>query len=207
MSRRAVLAQGRRRRDEAGNMARRLAFALALAAVAAAFAAPAAGATDLGRLIAPTAVCANQTDPGAPVSAQERAMRCMTNYARSRVGRGPLGDAAQLDRSARNKSADMIRCDSFGHGACGRQFTYWLQRVGYIPARCWRAGENLAWGTGELGSVRAIFRAWIRSPGHRENILGRYSQVGIGLLVGSLAGHSNAHVWTQHFGSHCGRRR
>ena len=38
-------------------------------------------------------------------------------------------------------------------------------------------------------------------PGHRENILGSYGQIGIGLRVGGLDGHGDAHVWTQHFGS------
>ena len=132
-------------------------------------------------------------------------MRCMSNYARERAGLGRVGDATDLDRSARDKSGDILRCNSFSHYACGRQFTYWMERVGYIPARCWRAGENIAWGSGELGNVRSIFRAWIHSPEHRENILGPYSQIGIGLSVGNLGGRSDAHVWTQHFGSHCGQ--
>jgi uncharacterized protein YkwD len=186
-------------------MGRKLAFVLVTAASGAAFLASAADAMDMGRLVAPTAVCADQTDPGAPVSVQERAMRCMTNYARGRIGLGPLGDTGKLDRSARDRSGDMIRCDSFSHYACGRQLTYWLYRVGYIPAPCWRAGENLAWGSGKLGSVHAVFRDWIHSSVHRENILGRYRQIGIGLVTGPLAGHADAHVWTQHFGSHCGR--
>ena len=80
-----------------------------------------------------------------------------------------------------------------------------MQRVGYVPARCWRAGENIAWGTGKLASPRSIFRAWIHSPEHRANILGRYSQIGIGMVVGGLRGQQDVHVWTQHFGSHCGR--
>jgi uncharacterized protein YkwD len=43
----------------------------------------------------------------------------------------------------------------------------------------------------------------MHSPGHRENILGRYGQIGIGLEVGGLDGYSGAHVWTQDLGSHC----
>jgi uncharacterized protein YkwD len=106
----------------------------------------------------------------------------------------------KLDRSAEEKSDDVLRCDSFSHYACGREFTYWMRRAGYMHARQWRAGENLAWGTGEYGTVRSIFNAWLESPGHRENILGPYSQIGIGLEVGVLDGYPGAHVWTQHFG-------
>ena len=77
-----------------------------------------------------------------------------------------------------------------------------MQRVGYIPARCWRAGENIAWGTGELGTVRSIFHAWLHSPEHLANILGRYRQ--LGSACGSAASTATrAHVWTQHFGAHC----
>ena len=46
---------------------------------------------------------------------------------------------------------------------------------GYLAARCWRAGENIAWGTGNYASVRSIFVAWLHSPEHRANLLGRYS--------------------------------
>jgi uncharacterized protein YkwD len=186
-------------------VARKIFLVAALAALAGALSAPAAGASNLGRLIAPIAVCANQTDVRAPIAAQEQAMRCMSNYARKRMRMGRLGHTSALDRSALDKSSDILRCDSFSHYACGRNFTYWMQRVGYLRARCWRVGENIAWGTGDLGSVRAIFRAWIHSPEHRENILGRYNQIGIGLKVGNLAGRSGVRVWTQDFGSHCGR--
>jgi uncharacterized protein YkwD len=184
-------------------MARRLPLALVAVAALVALPVPSAGAMDLGRLLAPDAACPGQTDPAAPVPAQEQAMRCMTNYARERADRRPLGDAGDLDRSARDKANDIVRCDDFSHFACGRPFTYWMQRVGYIQARCWRAAENIAWGAGALGSVRAIFRAWVHSPEHLANLLGAYSQFGTGLAVGSVDGHPGARVWTQHFGSHC----
>jgi len=188
-------------------MARKIALSALVAAVVAAAFAPTARAVDLANLIAPPDVCAHQQEPGAPAAEQERAMRCMTNYARRRTGKAGLGELRELDRSAEGKSGDIIRCDSFSHYACGRQFTYWMQRVGYIPARCWRAGENIAWGTGELGTVRATFRAWIHSPEHRANILGDFDQIGVGLATGRLEGRAKVDVWTQHFGTHCGQRR
>jgi uncharacterized protein YkwD len=167
-------------------------------------AAPPVQAGGFGGLIAPAAACPGQSDLGAPAAEQERAMRCMTNFARRRSGLRPLGGSAALARSAARKSADMIRCDEFSHEACHRPFTYWIVRVGFIEgSECWRAAENIAWGSGSLGSVRAIFKAWIDSAGHRENILGRFGQVGIGLRVGKLEGFAGARVWTQHFGAHC----
>lgn len=126
----------------------------------------------------------------------------MTNYARERRGLQALGGARALDRAGARKAADILRCDEFSHEACGRDFTYWLRRFGYTRGGCWRAGENIAWGNGSLGSVRAIFRAWLHSPGHRGNILGEYTQLGLGFRVGTLEGNHGAHVWTQEFGSH-----
>jgi uncharacterized protein YkwD len=185
-------------------MTRKLIVAISALAVVGALFAGSAQARRLSVLVAPTSICPNQTDLGDSPAVQEQAMRCMTDFARQKSGLGRLGNATDLDRSAIRKTDDIIRCDSFSHYACGRQFTYWMQRSGYLAARCWRAGENIAWGTGSYGDVRSIFVAWLHSPDHRANLLGPYSMIGIALSVGNLEGHRGAHVWTQDFGSHCG---
>jgi uncharacterized protein YkwD len=183
---------------------RKLILALAAVALFAALLAGPAQARRLSTLVAPTSACPNQTDLGDSTAVQEQAMRCMTNFARAHDGLGQFGNATSLDHSAIRKTDDILRCDSFSHYACGRRFTYWMQRSGYLSASCWRAGENIAWGTESDGTVRSIFVAWLHSPEHRANLLGRYSQIGIALSVGTLEGHRDAHVWTQDFGSHCG---
>jgi uncharacterized protein YkwD len=156
-----------------------------------------------GGLIAPTAACP-QTRLDAPVAAQEQAMLCMTNFARESFGENGLEENVTLEQSARDKTHDIIRCDSFSHYACGREFTYWMRAGGYLSTQCWKAGENLAWGADDFGTVKSIFRAWMRSPTHRENILGgQFTQIGIDLQTGTLEGLAGTHVWTQHFGSHC----
>jgi uncharacterized protein YkwD len=164
--------------------------------------APAAAAAGLNRLLAPPSACPDQTDLNAPPAVQERAMLCLTNFARHGSGLAEMTAVRSLARAADHKSADILRCDSFSHEACGREFTYWMKRFGYIGSGCWRAAENIAWGSGALGSPRAIFRTWLHSSGHRENILGPYEGIGIGLRTGRLEGHPGAHVWTQDFGSH-----
>jgi uncharacterized protein YkwD len=204
-------------------MVAKLATALSLAALVCLTLAPGAGAVGVGKqravtaprheaaprattsssLIAPDATCPGQDSLSAAAAAQVEAMRCMTDFARVSAGLGPLADAEQLDQSAADKAADVLRCDSFSHFACGREFTYWIRATGYIGEACWHAGENLAWGTDEYGSVRSIFRAWMNSPSHRENILGEYAQVGISLATGDLEGKAGAHVWAAHFGSRC----
>ncbi len=175
-----------------------LTLAAALIAVVV-FAAPAAGAS----LIAPADACPNQDDRDAAAVAQEQTMLCMTNFARAQIGEGALEDAGALEESARDKSRDILECDSFSHYACGREFTYWMRATGYLSAQCWRVGENLAFGTGDYASVRSIFRAWMRSPEHRANVLGDFSQIGIDLETGTLSSSGRTSIWTQHFGSHC----
>ena len=130
-------------------------------------------------------------------------MRCMIDFARLQVGLGGLSSSDALDLSARSKAGDVLRCDSFSHFACGREFSYWIRANGFMSVPCWKVGENLAWGEDEYGTVRALFQALMRSPTHRANILGDYEQLGLSLRVGALGKHTDAHVWTQHFGTHC----
>jgi len=181
-------------------MGRNSLLSLAVALLGLALALPAAAGAAGSDLIAPASACPKQTDPSLPAAKQVQTMRCMVNYARQRRGKPALAGLAALDRAARRKADDILRCDQFDHEACGRGFTFWIERVGY-GGRCTALGENIAWGTGSLASVRNIFSAWIRSPGHRANILGGFEEIGIGLRVGTLEGSRGAHVWTQEFGS------
>jgi uncharacterized protein YkwD len=169
-------------------------FAILLGALVA----PPAGSAAPKPLIAPTSACPGQTSLSAPAARQVRAMRCLVDFARRGRGLPAYAASGVLNRAAAHKSADILRCGDFSHEACGHPFTYWIERLGY-PA-C-GAGENIAWGSGRLGSVRAIFGSWMRSQGHRENILGPFEEIGIGLRIGSLEGYAGARVWTQNFAS------
>jgi uncharacterized protein YkwD len=151
--------------------------------------------------VAPEAVCPNQTTPGLSAEEQASVVLCMTNYARSVNGLGPLKQNAQLGRAAAQKSIDILGCNEFSHYACGRSFYFWAQKFGYMKG-CWKVAENIAWGTGTYATVRSIVTRWLESTEHHENILGPYKEIGIGLRVGQLEGYSGAAVWTQTFGSH-----
>jgi uncharacterized protein YkwD len=162
--------------------------------------APAASA-QRADLIAPGTACPHQTNLRTPAGMQLRAMLCMTNYARRASGLKPLTHSRPLAKAAGKKSADILACNEFSHEACGRDFTHWIKRFGYAKG-CWTAAENIGYGTGSLGTVRAVFNAWMKSPGHRANILGKFREIGIGRRVGAIEGASGAMVWTQDFGSH-----
>ncbi len=130
-------------------------------------------------------------------------MACMVDYARAQAGLTGFAEVEALQLSADDKANDVLRCDSFSHFACGRDFAYWMRETGYVSSQCWRVGENLAWGIGDYGTVRSIFRAWMSSPEHRENILDDFSETGISLRVGTLSGQAGTHIWAEHFGTHC----
>ena len=147
------------------------------------------------------AACPGQNNADAPTGAQERTMLCLVNQAREQRGLKLLAAPRSLARASARKSADILRCDEFSHEACGRDFTYWIERSGYKGCRM---GENIAYGGGSLATPRSIFRSWMNSSGHRRNILSSsYEDIGIGLQVGKLKRYAGAHVWTQQFGSRC----
>ena len=151
--------------------------------------------------VAPVEVCPNQTSPELSAEEQALVMLCMTNYARGTHGLGPLKLNRQLGRAASQKSIDIIGCAEFSHYACGRNFDFWDQKFGYLKG-CWKVAENIAWGTGTFATVRSIVTRWLESTEHHENILGPYTEIGIGMRIGTIEGFEGAAVWTQSFGSH-----
>ena len=95
----------------------------------------------------------------------------------------------------------MIEKDYFSHdSANGQDFSVRVKRFGYD----WRTvGENIAWGSGSLGSPENRFEGWMNSPGHKANILdGSFREVGIGAATGPYDRYSNATMWTADFGAH-----
>jgi len=151
--------------------------------------------------VAPPSTCPGQTATNLSGDEQAGVMLCMTNYARGVHGLAPLSLNRQLGRAAEQKSADIVDCDEFSHEACGRPFQFWIQKYGYLKG-CWRAAENIAWGTGSYATPGSIFTAWLESTEHHANILGPYREIGIGLRTGDVEGEEGAAVWTQDFGSH-----
>jgi uncharacterized protein YkwD len=136
--------------------------------------------------------------------ANEKTMLRLFNQARTSRGLHAVRTYDALRRAARAHSTDMLRRDYFAHsslsgltaGARARQAGYgvsgWSQ---------WSVGEVIAWGTGTLGSPQAIFKAWMKSSGHRSIILGkRWRDVGVGCSRGTFKGLSGVRMWTVDFG-------
>jgi hypothetical protein len=52
-----------------------------------------------------------------------------------------------------------------------------------MPAGWSSAAENIAWGSGSNANVAVLHQALMDSPGHRDNILGDYTRVGVGVTI------------------------
>ncbi|MBE2320541.1 CAP domain-containing protein [Solirubrobacter sp. CPCC 204708] len=118
---------------------------------------------------------------------QIRGSMCLANTERTARDLSPLRENHKLHNAAQGHSSDMVRRSYFAHTApSGATFVDRIVRAGYTArGDGWSLGENLAWGTGDLGTARGIHTAWMRSSGHRANILKpAYREVGIGIQAG-----------------------
>jgi uncharacterized protein YkwD len=118
------------------------------------------------------------------------ATRCLINQERARFGRKPLAASAALNVPAQRFAQLMVSQRFFGHvGPEGDSVLLRVKRQSnYISKRTGRyaLGENIAWGSDELGSPLQIVDFWMHSSGHRRNILDRtYRDVGIGVASGA----------------------
>jgi uncharacterized protein YkwD len=131
-----------------------------------------------------------------------RATLCILNVERSKRGLRPLRLNRKLAAAARGHSRAMAARHFFSHDSLsGGSFVDRIRRTGYLRgARSWNVGENIAWGSGSLGTPRSIGRAWMNSPGHRANILSRsFRAIGIGISAGTPSGGGGA-TYTTDFG-------
>lgn len=123
----------------------------------------------------------------------EQALLAAVNDVRSDHGLRPLRVDTTLTRVARSYSTTLIARDVFTHGNLGLR----LSRAGAVGPFY---GENLAWGTGSYASARGIVAGWLRSPGHRANLLRPgWTRIGIGRKVGTFRGVAGAAVVTANF--------
>jgi len=136
--------------------------------------------------------CANvDTLPGPGNLGEIRAaVLCLNNRERAAHGLPPLRENPKLRRAAQGHSDDMVASGFFAHESLsGADMADRILRTGYARNQSWSLGENIAWGTYNLGTAAEIQRAWMESPGHRANILRRqFREIGIGVAVGAPVG-------------------
>lgn len=115
----------------------------------------------------------------------QKAVRCLINKERG----NNLGRDRKLGRAAQYHSRYMRNHTCFSHRCGGepslegrlRKFNYLVGGLSF-----WMYGENIAYGLRNDGTPRDIVQGWMRSPGHRANILnGRFREMGVGFMHGS----------------------
>lgn len=111
-----------------------------------------------------------------------------TNAARAAAGCGPLVMSKRLKSSAQAHANDMARNDYFAHTSPnGTTWPDRIRAVGYSKP----GAENIALG---LKTPKAVVRAWMNSPAHRQNILTcNLKKLGVGYS-------KDGRIWVQDFG-------
>ncbi len=123
----------------------------------------------------------------------EASVLCLVNHERTTRGMKALKANHTLWKVASWLSDNMVARQFFDHTTPdGRDLR---KRLDAFHWEGMSAGENIAWGTGDLGSPARIVKSWMHSPGHRANILHRaFRRGGVGVTagvpedVGGLAG-------------------
>jgi uncharacterized protein YkwD len=118
--------------------------------------------------------------PAPPVAELEIHLAAV-NAERRRAGRAPLILSPDLNHVAQAHACDMAQRGYFSHTSPdGRSMADRTNRAG-LPQLC-AMGENIARGQRDVPSVMA---GWMRSSGHRRNILDRdFTLVGFGRADG-----------------------
>jgi uncharacterized protein YkwD len=129
---------------------------------------------------------------------------CLINAERSARGMPALRLDSRLSTAARRHSQDMAAGRYFAHDSRnGTRFSARIARTGWMNGRgAWSVGENIAWGSGTRATPRSIVAAWMRSAGHRHNILNpKFHVIGIGIARRAPAGTGDGATYTTDFGS------
>ncbi|HOX29656.1 MAG TPA: CAP domain-containing protein [Candidatus Paceibacterota bacterium] len=123
----------------------------------------------------------------------------LTNRERiSFLGAGSeLKESAKLDRAAEYRVRDMFSKQYFAHESPeGLKMNHFLDEAGYDSLV---SGENLAQGN-FIGDADLV-SGWMKSPGHRNNILSdNFQEIGAAVGYGMFEGH-NTWLAVQFFGT------
>ena len=140
-------------------------------------------------LAAPAASSADRRGAVAPAAQLQTALVDQLNLLRVSHGLPRLRVSPALTTAATVHSTSMATKGYFSHNSAnGASFS---QRLAYFyPARgfrSWSVGENLLWGSPDIGAVRAV-KLWLASPPHRANLLNpRWREVGLAAVHATSA--------------------
>ncbi len=159
-------------------------------------------------LLLPAVASAADGPDVAPVDRLESAVLDELNLVRLEHGLRQLTLSPNLTEAADSHSHQMVVSGYFGNES--PDGSHFARRIkGFYKPRAvrrkWTVGENIIWSTRRL-TARAAVAAWLASPGHRENLLGRkFREVGVSAVRAAGApgvyGHRRVVVLTVDFGA------
>lgn len=124
----------------------------------------------------------------------EAAVRCLVNQRRADAGLGALRFDRRAANAAQRHTNDMVRRRYFDHTSPGGSSVG--DRLSGSGMRWADVGENIAVGQ---RTPAAVVRGWMKSPGHRANIMNRrFTVLGVGTTSKGTRGFSGP-TWTQVF--------
>lgn len=125
---------------------------------------------------------------GATQSAVQKRILSAVNTARKNAGKKPMTLSTNMSRVAIAWSGKQAAANRMSHNPNYAQ---------QIPPGWVRAAENVAFGY----TPAKVTPAWLKSPGHRANILGKFNRIGIGVACSS----KGLPFYTQVFGAYPSR--
>jgi uncharacterized protein YkwD len=109
----------------------------------------------------------------------EQAIFDQINQYRASKGLPAFARSSKIDNQARIHSQNMASAKvTFGHD----NFSNRVKAVD-IPYK--GAAENVAYNKGHADPATQAVQGWLKSPGHKANIEGKFNQTGIGVAVNS----------------------
>lgn len=139
---------------------------------------------------------ARQTAGIADLAAVRRQILDAVNAARREQRLRPLTLEPRLNAAAQRHAEDMRDRRFYGHQTPeGTQPRRRVENAGYLHQA---VGENIAEGQ---FTVAEVMDGWLKSPGHRKNILEpRFIHLGVGLAIGGYQDRYRL-LWVQNFGA------
>lgn len=128
--------------------------------------------------------------PGEPISQIEQALVDAVNVEREKRGLNPYYVNYSLMEAAYHHNEHQAKIRDICHSGCGDGTP--ADRIRATGYKWVTYGENVAMGQ---PNVAAVMNAWMNSSGHRANILGKFTDIGVAHTT------SNTHYWTQVFGT------
>ena len=114
------------------------------------------------------------------------------NARRAEAGLPPLVESPRLEQAAEVQARDMAGRRKMSHrGADGSSPFDRMKRQGYSFRT---AAENVAYG---FDDVESVMRGWMKSAGHKRNILGNFSEIGVSRATAT----DGASYWCVTFGT------